>query len=103
MMKKAIATVSLGTILFVANIICSELTYAEDLDDGMGKYTSESIAKDDEALEPDQNEAFIVVGASSGGSQSKDKDGVLDKNENSIIVGPGANISGDLIIVAPPR
>ena len=102
-MKKEIATLSLGTILIVSSITCLELTYAGDLDDGMGKYTDEKIQADDEALEPDINESFIVVGASSGGSSSDDKDAVVDKNENSIIVGPGADISGDLIIIAPPR
>ena len=103
MMKKEVATLSLGTILIVSGIVWSGLTYASDMDDGMGSYTDEKIQAEDEAFQEDINESFIIVGASSGGSSSDDKDAVVDKNENSIIVGPGADISGDLIIIAPPR
>ena len=79
----------------------SDLVYAGDLDDGISKYSDESISSDDQALKTDTNINFIVLEAISS-SQKKNKtsttnfnDGSGDNNENSVVVGPGSQV-GDV-------
>ncbi len=76
----------------------SNLVYAQDLDDGISKYTDEAISGDDQALKPDTNINFIVLDAIStsqksrkqGNSNSNFNDGSGDNNQNSIVLAPGA-------------
>lgn len=76
---------------------------AGDLDDGISKYKDESISADDEATKTDKNISFIVQKAISSGQKKRQASGG-DDNENSIVVGEGANVRGDIInIVAPDR
>jgi len=81
-------------VLFFLGV--SNLVYAQDMDDGISKFTDESISGDDQALKPDTNINFIVLEAIStsqkgqGDSNSNFNDGSGDNNENSIVFGPGA-------------
>lgn len=73
----------------------------DDLDDGISTATDDTVSADDEMGKKDNNINFIVLdamaaakmkqkkgdGASSGKSSSGDITG--DKNENSVVVGPG--------------
>lgn len=92
-------------ILFCCVIIVP-VTFAgycrgDDLDDEISTYTDDSVSKDDEMGKKDNNINFIVLEAiaaakmkakqgdqaASGKSGSGDITG--DKNENSVVVGPG--------------
>lgn len=93
-------------VLGLTWMLAGSPVYAGDLDDGISKYTDESISADDQALKTDKNINFIVLEAISR-SQTKGKqgdqntnfnDGSGDDNENSIVVGPGTQ-TGDIINV----
>ena len=79
---------------------------AGDLDDGISKYSDDSVAKWDELGKADKNIKFIVLNAKSkatlgnepgkrtmGGSNSG------DANMNSVVMGAGSNVRGDIIII----
>ena len=73
-------------------------SFGGDLDDGISKFTDESIAKDDELGQPDKNIKYIITKAKSqaaAGQSSSDGSG----NMNSVVVGPGSNVRGDVIIL----
>ena len=80
-----------------------ERVFAGDLDDGISKYTDESISADDQALKADTNINFIVLKAQAqaqmrkkaGDKNANFNDGSGDQNENSVIVGPGTQ-TGDI-------
>jgi len=81
---------------------------AGDLDDGISKYTDDGIAKWDELGKADKNIKFIVLNAQSKANMRKK--GALnesggtsssggDANMNSVIMGAGSTIKGDIIII----
>lgn len=77
---------------------------AGDLDDGISKFTDDGIAKDDEMGKADINIKFIVMNAKSKAMVKKgDKDKVGsdsgDSNMNSVILGAGSNVKGDIYII----
>ncbi len=78
---------------------------AGDLDDGISKYTDESIAKDDELGNPDKNIKFIIMNAKSKAAMGEKKGDDATKgatgsgNMNSVVLGVGSNIRGDIIII----
>lgn len=79
------------------------VTLADDLDDGISKATDESIAKDDELGNADKNIKFIIQNAKSranvrakAGMPADQQSGA---NMNSVIMGPGGNVRGDIIII----
>ncbi|NOS77766.1 MAG: hypothetical protein HOP35_07445 [Nitrospira sp.] len=77
--------------------------FAGDLDDGLSTYTEEPISADDEALKADKNINFVVQQAKTKAQKKNDKntnfkDGGGDQNQNSIVVGAGAQ-TGDIINV----
>jgi hypothetical protein len=90
-----------GTTLLFLN--SGTFVLAGDLDDGISTYAEEPISADDEALKADKNINFIVQQAQAK-AQKKDakntnfKDGKGDQNQNSIVVGAGAQ-TGDIINV----
>ncbi|MFO7665816.1 MAG: hypothetical protein R6V76_04300 [Desulfobacterales bacterium] len=71
-----------------------------DLDDGISTFTDDGISKDDELGKKDNNINFIVLDAMAdakmkakkGDKAAKTKSGDItgDKNENSVVVGAGA-------------
>jgi len=82
--------------------------FASDLDDGISKFTDDSIAADDEMGKPDKNIKFIIEKSKSqakvaekssgkGGTKSGSNSG--DNNRNSVVMGAGSNVHGDIIII----
>ncbi len=82
---------------------------AGDLDDGISKFTDESISKDDDLGNPEKNIKFIVMKAKSQAAMGAKKGDDATKgatgsgNMNSGILGPGSNIRGDIIIIDESR
>lgn len=78
---------------------------AGDLDDGISKFTDESISKDDDLGNPEKNIKFIVMKAKSQAAMGAKKGDDATQgatgsgNMNSVILGPGSNIKGDIIII----
>ncbi len=77
---------------------------SSDLDDGISKFTDDGIEKYDEMGKPDQNIKFIVMNAKSKASVKKgDKDKVGstsgDANMNSVVLGAGSKVKGDIYII----
>lgn len=75
-----------------------------DLDDGISKFDEDGIGKYDEMGKPDQNIKFIVMNAKSKAAVKKgDKDKVGSKtgdaNMNSVVLGAGSNVKGDIYII----
>jgi len=81
------------------------ISTAGDLDDGMGKYTDDGIASYDEALKTDKNIKYVVQRAQSKAAvarKSGDKNanaGNGDCYDNSVVMGAGSKVQGDVIIV----
>jgi hypothetical protein len=73
------------------------IVMADDLKDGISKFTDESVAKDDELGEKDPNLSYIMLKAKAKGSS----DGVVTDgaNMNSVVVGPGSSVKGPIIII----
>nr|MBF0221985.1 hypothetical protein [Desulfobulbaceae bacterium] len=71
---------------------------AGDLDDGISKYTDDSVEATDKLGDPDKNIKYIITKAKSqaaAGESGAEGGG----NMNSVVVGPGTNIRGDVIIL----
>lgn len=100
-------------LTFVAFILVfclnASITKASDLDDGISKSLDDSISKDDELGQKDRNINFIkskaksnaAVRAKNGTDQQGGKSG--DGNMNSVVLGPGGNVRGDVIIIDQSR
>ena len=88
--------------------------FASDLDDGISKYTDDGIAKNDELGTADININFIKMDAKSRakvrarkGEDAADNGGNIDAGGgmqgvgalNSVILGAGGTIKGDVIII----
>ncbi len=95
--------------LLVVLTICVSTCLGSDLDDGISKYTDDNISKADEIGKLDINISFIILDAMAKSKKNR-KDDENGKNgkaskggasgdiyENSIIIGPGAVITGDII------
>ncbi|MFH0781698.1 MAG: hypothetical protein V2B20_07055 [Pseudomonadota bacterium] len=93
-------------MVFFSFIAVSGLDMARgsDLDDGISKFTDDGIEKDDELGKPDINIKFIVMNAKSKAMVKKgDKDKVGSNdgsaNMNSVVLGAGSNVKGDIYII----
>jgi hypothetical protein len=84
-----------------------------DLDDGIGKFTDESISQDDKIGKSDTNVNFIILNAMADAKAKQKKgdsatsnynDGSGDSNENSVVIGAGAQGVGDItnIVIQQP-
>jgi hypothetical protein len=90
------ASIALAVFFFHAGVCLGD-----DLDDGISKFTDETIAKDDELGKVDPNINYIILRAKAkGGSTSS---GGSSGNINSAIIGPGSNVKGDIIIIDESR
>ncbi len=96
--------------LLMMTVIGQRSALAGDLDDGISKYTDDSIAADDELGKPSKNIKYIIEKAksqakvsekSSGKGNTKTGKNSGDSNENSVVMGAGSNVHGDIIIIAP--
>ncbi len=82
---------------------------AGDLDDGISKFTDDGISKYDDMGKADQNVKFIVMNAKSKAAMlkgDKDKTGKNksgDANMNSVVLGAGSKIKGDIYIIDQSR
>jgi len=81
-----------------------DMAQGSDLDDGISKFTDDGIEKDDEMGKPDQNIKFIVMNAKAKAMTKKgDKDKVGSNsgnaNMNSVVLGAGSNVKGDIYII----
>jgi hypothetical protein len=75
-----------------------------DLDDGISKFTDDGISKYDDMGKADKNIKFIVLNAKSKAAMlkgDKDKTGQNsgNANMNSVVLGAGSNIRGDIYII----
>ena len=90
-------------MLILSGVTCS--AFAGDLDDDISTFTDESISKDDELGKADKNIKFIVLNAKSKAASAKDTSAVIggsdsgDANLNSVLLGAGSNVHGDIIII----
>ncbi|OHB33075.1 MAG: hypothetical protein A2X84_02545 [Desulfuromonadaceae bacterium GWC2_58_13] len=93
-------------ILLSCLVICGAASVlADDLDDDISKFTDDSVSTYDELGKADRNVNFIVQDAKSrgevrakagqavGGSDQK------SANMNSVIMGAGGTVRGDIIII----
>lgn len=98
---------------FVAAFLSiSSTSYASDLDDGISKPLDDSISKDDELGQKDRNISYIKLKAKSDAAVRSQKgtdkgDSAGNKpgsgNMNSVVLGPGGNVRGDIIIIDQSR
>ena len=92
--------------LLGAGLIMGSVALADDLDDGISKHTDDTVSGYDELGSKDRNIKFIKMNAKSQakvrskkGDQAmtgSSKDGA---NMNSVVMGAGSNIKGDIIII----
>ena len=92
-------------------VICSVLAlivltagyvFADDLDDKISKATDESIDKDDEIGQKDPNIKYIITKSKRGASGSLSGQSG-DANSNSVVMGAGSNVKGDIYIIDNSR
>lgn len=98
---------------FIASfLLVSGISIASDLDDGISKPLDDSIAKDDELGQKDRNISYIKLKAKSDAAvrsqKGTDQGGSAGKkpasgNMNSVVLGPGGNVRGDIIIIDQSR
>lgn len=74
---------------------------AGDLDDKISSYTDGAISKDHTLGEPEKNLKFIILDAKSRAKVETDSVTGKDHsaNMNSVVLGPGTNVRGDIIII----
>jgi hypothetical protein len=102
---------NISFILLVLFIVSGNITvFAGDLDDGISKFTDGSISSEDDMGKADKNIKFIIMNSKSrakvaekSGGAGKTRTGKTtgDHNQNSVVMGAGSKIMGDVIIVAP--
>lgn len=83
----------IAVVVIAVCLLGSGVCLADDLDDGIGKYTDESIDKDDELGQKDINQRFIMLKAKQKGSMGGSGGG----NMNSVV--SYGDIKGDVIII----
>lgn len=98
-------------VILVAPLLITGAAHAgSDLDDGISKYTDDSISKDDTLGNPEKNINFIKMDAKSKAKvRARKGDGFEDSESvssypglgamNSVILGAGGTIKGDIIII----
>lgn len=100
------------SILLLASVaVMPTSVHADDLDDGISKATDEAITKEEELGQIDKNINFIKLNAKSQAKvRSKDGTGGVDPNSasgsgnmNSVLLGPGGTVRGDIIIIDESR
>jgi hypothetical protein len=94
----------LAISLFSTALLAGSALADGDLDDGISKFTDDGIGKYDELGKSDPNIKFIVLNAKSKAAMKKgdsDKAGnkTGDANMNSVVLGAGSNIKGDIYII----
>lgn len=92
--------------LLVFLVLFAGTAWCNDLDDGMSSYTDDSISKWDNLGKKDRNINFIKMNAKSralvrqkNGGKNGTSTGSGDANMNSVVMGAGSNVKGDIIII----
>ncbi|MDD2366135.1 MAG: hypothetical protein PHN84_08230 [Desulfuromonadaceae bacterium] len=100
------------SFLVICLFLISASVFASDLDDGISKSLDESISKDDELGQKDRNISFIKLKAKSDAAVRSKKgtdqgsaagNTPATGNMNSVVLGPGGNVRGDIIIIDQSR
>lgn len=102
-MKKMVFLVLLASFFFAGYNLVS----AGDLDDGISTFTDDGIASYDDMGKPDKNIKFIIlnsksrakVAEKSGKGTTTTGQTTGDNNRNSVVMGAGSKVLGDVIIV----
>jgi hypothetical protein len=93
-------------LCFLAGVSIASIAMADDMDDGISKYTDDSISKSDQVFQSEKNISFIKMkakAAASGGGGSKASatdtaTAATGGNINSVLVGAGSKIRDIYII-----
>lgn len=99
MKYKTLMTVVI-TVAAVTLLSGGDFAYGGDLDDGISKFSDESISGDAEMGKADTNINFIVLESmaeakkrqKSGDENANFNDGSGDNNQNSVVVGSGSQV-----------
>ena len=106
---KLLQTITLTSLLLLSGF---GIAVAGDLDDGISKFTDDGMSSWDDLGKEDKNIKFIIMnyksqaavskksaerGAKQEGSSSSSGGG--DNNMNSVVMGAGSTIHGDVIII----
>ena len=97
-------------VLFALMLSCifHNNLWADDFDDGISKSTDDAIAGDDELGKASKNIKFIIETAKSQANISQKNSGKSnsttgkttgDNNQNSVVMGAGSNVHGDIYII----
>lgn len=95
-------------LLALSLVFAGNTVFAGDLDDGISKATDDGIASYDDMGKTDKNIKFIIMNSKSrakvaekaGGAGSTTTGSTSgDNNRNSVVMGAGSKILGDVIIV----
>ncbi len=104
------------TVLFICIVLLFPcIVTASDLKDGISRYNEGPISRDDQLGDPEVNTDFIVLRAKSRAANViKSEDGIITTlsellgkgaggdrtgNINSVVLGPGSRVNGDIIII----
>lgn len=95
---------TLTTVITFSLLLIPFWALAGDLDDGISKFTDDGMSKYDDLGKADKNIKFIVLNAKSKASVRKGdsvEDGKKsgDANMNSVILGAGSKVKGDIYII----
>ena len=103
----------ISLLLFIVVLLAGRIASASDLDDGISKPMDDTIEHDDELGQKDHNVTFIkqrakseadVAAHGAGGDQGMQQGaGGGNGNLNSVVLGPGGNVRGDIIIIDESR
>ena len=92
--------------LLIIPLLAVSITFGDDLDDGISKYTDDGINKWDELGKSDKNIDFLKLNAKSkamvrarSGVKNGDNSSGTGTNMNSVVMGAGSNVYGDIIII----
>ena len=93
-------------VLLIPVLMLATTGFCGDLDDGISTYTEDNIQKSDDLGRVDRNITFIKMDAKSKAkvrAKSGSEDGATSSsgsgNMNSVVLGAGSNIKGDIIII----
>lgn len=95
-------------VIVLTLLACATVAIAGDFDDGISNYTEDNVSKWDELGEKDRNVNFIKLKAKSQAAVRANSGGVVtgttgDGNMNSVVLGAGGTVHGDIIIIDESR
>jgi len=95
-------------LLLLLSVVTSG--FCSDLDDGISKFTDDNITKWDDLGKKDVNVKFIKLNARSQADVRSKRGKNVDTgagnggaNMNSVVLGAGTNVRGDIIIIDESR